>query len=1310
MGMLELFREWQNSGSKRFRPRRRRGLERTEVLELRQMLSSVLIGTTVRIDGSAGVDTVTILQNSTGVTITENGNTTAFASSKTVNSIYFFGGVGTDQVTIIGVLPGTSLGVYGGSGSNNTLISPNSDNLWKITGPNSGTFNGNPFTNMQNLVGGSYNDTFQFGPSGFVSGTIKGGSGIDTLDYSPRTAGVVVNLAKGSASAIGSGFSQISALIGSSNPTNTLIGANNPLNTWNITSANSGNINSQFSFTGIQNLTGGTQGNSFLFGAAGSLSGNVVGGSTPAPGNPGINTLVYSQRNVGVTTNLQAGTSTAIGGTFSQIGALVGSSASDDTLTVAGSNSYNVWRINGANQGTVGIINSVSPLNFAGYKNLIGGTLQDDFRFSPAGFVSGSIKGGGGKSTLDYSARSTGVVVNLAAQTATSIGVGFSGISALVGSSDNKDLLIGDNNALNNWSITAGNTGNINGQFYFSGVENLTGGTHNNSYLFATGGFVSGNIIGGTQGPGNPGLNTLYYAQRNVGVITNLQNQTSTAIGGTFSQIGAVVGSSAKDDTLTGTNGNNIWNLSGLNQGTVGIVNGVSPLSFTDYKNLVGGSGSDAFKFASTSTPAGVTPWLVSGTINGGLGFNTLDYSLRTDAISVNLITTSASLVSGGFSNIQNLIGSTPPTKTYNKLYGANVNTDWNITGVDTGNLNGSFYYSSMQSLIGGYLGDAFHFMPGGSVTGVVDGGSGANSLDYTNFNKDVTVNLQSNTATGIGVGYVNISNLIGSTFNDTLVGANIQLTSSSQTIWNITGRNTGNVNGTINFTGFSNLVGGSKDTTTNPKMTMTVNNVFRMFAGALITGKIDGNNGGNNWLDYSAFPTQVTVNLAAGFATSIGSIVNIKNVHGGHGVNTLTGNYQGNALIGGPVADTIIAGSGTGQNLIIGGAGADVVKGTSGAVDSKGNPVGNSGQDIVIGGFTNYDNNLVALASILDEWQSPTSFDTRVQHLRTGGGLNQGNVLVADVTVHTDGAANAITGGKPERNWLWGQPSEFTDLTSADLYDTPIVNPPVLTGASSQVFTVGQSAIAVNPVITITDPGHSTLTSATVQITPGSFVSSQDALGFVPSSLTGNIKGSFSSTTGILTLTSLNSTATVAQFQTALRSVAYWNSSTTPSLVPRTVVFQVYDGFAYSDGLSSSVGINFAPALGNGGTSITYSASQAPTVINSGITVSDANNYTLSSATVSLSYLFFPLEDVLGFVGNASTGNITGSYNSTTGVLTLTSVGALATVANFQAALRLVTYSNISATPSLFSRTVTYQVNDGVAVSNSVASTVVVQ
>ena len=221
-------------------------------------------------------------------------------------------------------------------------------------------------------------------------------------------------------------------------------------------------------------------------------------------------------------------------------------------------------------------------------------------------------------------------------------------------------------------------------------------------------------------------------------------------------------------------------------------------------------------------------------------------------------------------------------------------------------------------------------------------------------------------------------------------------------------------------------------------------------------------------------------------------------------------------------------------------------------------------------------------------------------------------------MTVRSDAAVNAITGGKPESNWLWGQPAEFKDLTSADVYNTPIVNPPILSGTSSPVFTVGQSAVAVNPAIKVTDPGHLTMTSATITI--ANFDPTQDALGFVPSSLTGNIKSSFDSTKGILTLTSLNSTATVAQFQTALRSVAYLNSSATPTLTPRTINFQVYDSFATSNNLSTSVGINFAPSLAGGNTTITYTALQAPTVVNSIITVTDANNFSLSSATVKLS------------------------------------------------------------------------------------------
>ena len=58
--------------------------------------------------------------------------------------------------------------------------------------------------------------------------------------------------------------------------------------------------------------------------------------------------------------------------------------------------------------------------------------------------------------------------------------------------------------------------------------------------------------------------------------------------------------------------------------------------------------------------------------------------------------------------------------------------------------------------------------------------------------------------------------------------------------------------------------------------------------------------------------------------------------------------------------------------------------------------------------------------------------------------------------------------------------------------------------------------------------------------------------------------------------------------------------------------------------------------------------------------------------------------EDVLSFTNVPATmGNIAGAYNAGTGVMTLTSAGSTATLAQWQAALRAVQYSNSSDNPS---------------------------
>ena len=107
------------------------------------------------------------------------------------------------------------------------------------------------------------------------------------------------------------------------------------------------------------------------------------------------------------------------------------------------------------------------------------------------------------------------------------------------------------------------------------------------------------------------------------------------------------------------------------------------------------------------------------------------------------------------------------------------------------------------------------------------------------------------------------------------------------------------------------------------------------------------------------------------------------------------------------------------------------------------------------------------------------------------------------------------------------------------------------------------------------------------------------------------------------------------------------------------------------------------------------------PVIVDSGITVTDPDSLTLTSATVTISGGYQAGQDILGFVNDGSTmGDISGSYSS--GVLLLTSSSSTATVAEWQSALRAVTYTNSSETPNTSTRTISFVVNDGTNDSNT--------
>jgi len=93
----------------------------------------------------------------------------------------------------------------------------------------------------------------------------------------------------------------------------------------------------------------------------------------------------------------------------------------------------------------------------------------------------------------------------------------------------------------------------------------------------------------------------------------------------------------------------------------------------------------------------------------------------------------------------------------------------------------------------------------------------------------------------------------------------------------------------------------------------------------------------------------------------------------------------------------------------------------------------------------------------------------------------------------------------------------------------------------------------------------------------------------------------------------------------------------------------------------------------------------------------------TLTAATVSISSNFTSPEDILRIEGNTSgtdsETSINYSYDSTTGILTLTGT---ASEASYQTTLRKVTYVNTSASPSTLARTITFSLNSALPYSGN--------
>ena len=117
-----------------------------------------------------------------------------------------------------------------------------------------------------------------------------------------------------------------------------------------------------------------------------------------------------------------------------------------------------------------------------------------------------------------------------------------------------------------------------------------------------------------------------------------------------------------------------------------------------------------------------------------------------------------------------------------------------------------------------------------------------------------------------------------------------------------------------------------------------------------------------------------------------------------------------------------------------------------------------------------------------------------------------------------------------------------------------------------------------------------------------------------------------------------------LAQWQAAYRAVTYTNSSDTPNTSNRTISFQVNDGALNSNLGTQTVSVaavNDAPVVTTAG-GTTAATEQVAVAIDPTVTVTDPDNTTLVSGTISITGNFQSGQDVLALTVNAADADTT--------------------------------------------------------------------
>ena len=402
--------------------------------------------------------------------------------------------------------------------------------------------------------------------------------------------------------------------------------------------------------------------------------------------------------------------------------------------------------------GTISATDGVDSVEGAGVESIIGGTGSTTYRFEDGAALAGTI-GGAGPVTLDYTAYTTPVVVDLGTGAATGTG-GVWNVSAVIGGSGS-DLLIGPNST-SAWTLNGSGAGTL-GSLSFSGFEQLRGGAAADT--FALGGGSVASVDGG---------------------------------GG--------------DDSLVGSDAGAVWTLTGTGSGSAGSI------GFSSIEGIFAGSGADTFVFVGGSIAglvsggAGVDTLDYSGSADGETVDAAAGTASGTGGIAgfENVVMGAGDDLIRGAGQLESVDGGGGADTFDLSDLAFLLTLVVQLAGVAAATSGArSIGIRNVEHYFGPVAGTTYVFGNGASTAGTV-GGAGPVTLDYSLWSTGVVVDLGAGTATATG-GIGNVSAVVGGAASDLLVGP------AGGATWSVTGPSAGDVD-LVTFSGFEQLAGGAGD------------------------------------------------------------------------------------------------------------------------------------------------------------------------------------------------------------------------------------------------------------------------------------------------------------------------------------------------------------------------------------------------------------------------------------------------------------------------------------------------------------------